>query len=291
MRRALRVFLAALAVTCLAAPPASASGTGIEAVPSGVLYDRVLPLSGLGARDGTPEAPPTSWRTWRQMVHEVSRASDDPAPWPTARELGERARSARRDEVLPLAVLDVDYHHIRPGSPEMELAAATAFAAAVPGDVTFSGSHTVFTFDAAWYLSNRGPAPDRLDVDFDDGLGLRSVGRGERIEVSYATPGRRTLTVRARWADGTERWAAAPLTVKRLAVPTPDDTLQVVADESYLGQYGTGEAFVLLSPANASLTLPVVVIEGFDLDNSLGWPELYDLLDQQSLVVTLHGLG
>jgi hypothetical protein len=39
------------------------------------------------------------------------------------------------------------------------------------------------------------------------------------------------------------------------------------------------------------LTNPAVVIEGFDLDNSMNWDELYDLLNQENLIETLRAKG
>ena len=61
-------------------------------------------------------------------------------------------------------------------------------------------------------------------------------------------------------------------------VPVPDDTLEVTGTVPYLGQVAAGRAFVLLAPDHVALTNPVLVVEGFDLDNSMDWDELYTLL-------------
>jgi hypothetical protein len=73
--------------------------------------------------------------------------------------------------------------------------------------------------------------------------------------------------------------------------PAPDDTLFVTGTEPYLGTVATGRAYVALAPGHAALTRPIVVIEGFDIDNAMGWDELYALLNQENLIEDLRSRG
>src|SRR5262249_29540441 len=73
--------------------------------------------------------------------------------------------------------------------------------------------------------------------------------------------------------------------------PLPSDTLHITAAVSYQGRYGAGDAYVYLGANHTSLVDPIVVIEGFDSDNSMNWDELYQLLDQQGLIETLRAEG
>ena len=75
------------------------------------------------------------------------------------------------------------------------------------------------------------------------------------------------------------------------AAPAPDDTLFITATEPYQGTAGTGRAYVALAPAHAAITRPVLVLEGFDIDNAMGWDELYALLNQENLVEDLRSRG
>jgi hypothetical protein len=75
------------------------------------------------------------------------------------------------------------------------------------------------------------------------------------------------------------------------AAPAPDDTLFITATEPYQGTAATGRAYVALAPGHAVLTRPIIVIEGFDIDNAMGWNELYALLNQQNLVEDLRSRG
>jgi hypothetical protein len=73
--------------------------------------------------------------------------------------------------------------------------------------------------------------------------------------------------------------------------PLPDDTLLLTASIPFGGQYGTGEAYIYLSDLHSNLTDPVVVVEGFDINNDMNWDELYQLLNQQGLLEELRSNG
>ncbi len=73
--------------------------------------------------------------------------------------------------------------------------------------------------------------------------------------------------------------------------PAPHDTLLVTASIQYDGRYGTGKAYVYLADSLAGLNNPVITVEGFDLDNSWDWDELYNHLNTEDLLETLRGEG
>lgn len=75
------------------------------------------------------------------------------------------------------------------------------------------------------------------------------------------------------------------------AAPAPDDTIVVTGAVPYLGTLASGRAYVALAPGHAALTNPVIVVEGFDIDNAMGWDELYALLNQESLLEDLRSRG
>ena len=273
---------------------------------TGVLYDRVLPLAQLESLDGTASAPVVDAERWRQAWHELRRASLTPPAGPDLAALEAGVRAARREGVVPLALFDRSFDRVRPGAladgslrfadgrlaagpaSPLERCRATAFAALAPR--TYRGADVVFTLDAERCLLEPG-APARLLLDLDDGRGFRPVGLGERVRTGYAATGRRTLTARFVRADGSVAEARAAFEVAALAAPLPDDTLHVTAAVPFEGLYAAGDAYVHLAPGRTQLVNPVVVVEGFDLDNSMGWDELYALLNQQDLIETLRADG
>jgi hypothetical protein len=271
---------------------------------TGVLYDRVLPLSGIErfAGDGSAVA---SRGLWRQLYDELRRASDDPARRPTGEALIERAR--QHQVAVPLAVVFDGYERIRPDALDRgairiqdghvvrgsgdPFEVRTAFAAAALRERTYRGKAVKFVLDRDDYFSNRTGGTPRLEVDLGDGLGLRPMSFGRPLTAHYATTGAKTLRLRATTADGATAEAAFTFSVAALDTPVPDDTLHVTGTIPYLGSVATGDAYVYLAPTRTHLVNPVVVVEGFDLDNSMNWDELYALLDQENLIETLRADG
>ena len=72
-------------------------------------------------------------------------------------------------------------------------------------------------------------------------------------------------------------------------IPDPTQTVILTSAPPYSA---TGELFILLADTNApALNNPVLVVEGFDIENSMNWPELYDLLNQENLIGDLQAFG
>lgn len=273
---------------------------------TGVLADRVLGLARLEQLDGGNAAPAADGSRFRQALSELERAATGPWLAPSLRAIETSAQAARRAGELPLALLDVGYERVRPGALEdgtlavqdgrlvardrSALVAARAVAGAVLAPGTRRGGRVTFALDAERFVTDAG-APRRLTIDFADGRGPREVAWGERVHVHYDAPGRHVLEARLVRADGSEAQARFTFEVEGLAAPLPDDTLQITATIPHAGVFGTGRAYVALAPGHTDLVNPVVVVEGFDLDNAMSWDELHALLDQQGLLTSLLADG
>lgn len=274
---------------------------------SGVLLDRVLPLAHIEALDGSASAPVVSAARWRQAFDELRRSSFSPA---THRDLGTLDASARaslRGGVLPIAWLDRAYERVRPeaisdGSLKLSggrlqsisglaLLSSRAVAAAVLAPRTYRGADLLFALDPALFVSDDPAPPLAISIDFADGRGPRPVAIGERVTVRYRETGTHTLEARVTRSDGSEALARFAIEVSALVTPLPDDTLHITATIPYLGSYGTGDAYVALAPGHTAIVNPILVVEGFDLDNNMNWDELYTLLNQQNLIETLRSDG
>jgi len=73
------------------------------------------------------------------------------------------------------------------------------------------------------------------------------------------------------------------------AIPEPTATVALTSAPPFSA---TGELYISKADTNAvGLRNPVLVVEGFDLDNSMGWPELYELLNQENLLLDLQAYG
>lgn len=269
-----------------------------------VLYDRVVPLSGIErfAGDGRAVA---SRAVWRQLYEELRRASADPTRRLPAEVLIERAR--QRGDAVPLAVVFDAYERIRPDAVERgaieirdgqlvrgsgeAFEVHTAFAAAALREWTYRGAEVRFVLDRDDFFSNRGGADPRLEADLDDGLGFRPMSFDRPLTARYATTGTKILRLRATTVDGATLRAALAFSVRALVAPDPNDTLHVTGTIPFLGAVASGDAYVYLAPGRTHLVNPAVVVEGFDIDNSMNWDELYALLNGENLIETLRADG
>ncbi|MDH4070699.1 MAG: hypothetical protein OEV30_09755, partial [Ignavibacteria bacterium] len=135
-----------------------------------------------------------------------------------------------------------------------------------------------------------------IEIDFDDGLGFRSVSRNGTVQVSYQSAGIRTITVRSSGSSGLLT-SSFLFDVKRIQgfpaeAMAPDIYWEnQTATRSYLGVFAGYDAYIFLGTGNTVVTNPIIFVEGFDLDNSYGWEEIYDLLTTEDLAGTLQDTG
>jgi hypothetical protein len=275
-------------------------------VPSGILLDRVVAMSRMERFDGTASAPPARPADVRQIVHELERASLAGWSGPDASTLRERARAIADGGVVPIAVVDARVHRIRDGAREegavrivdgrvdpspAALEELRVFAAAALVGDTRRAAAVSFAVPRELWLAAARPPPSRLWLDLEDGRGLLEVRFGEPVRPAWTRPGRRELRLRAEWPDGEARTARFSFDAVRMQTPAPHDTLVVNAAVPYEGVAGSGRAYVYLAEGHAAPENPAVVVEGFDLDDSMDWETLYELLNQENLLEDLRAAG
>jgi len=282
-------------------------GLDASRAPTGILYDRVVPFSRIDRYDGASSAPAVGLREWRQMYHEMRRASVADPRWPALDALSTAARKSLREGRIPIAIMNFRYDRLRrngggsdgtamsdasPGdAPAGAYVESRAFAACALAEYTHRGARVLFDIGAEWYLTNDASEPVALEIDFGDGGGPRAVRIGNNAAVAYEEGGKKLIRVEMLLADGTRLAGSFEFLVAHLETPTPDDTISVTASIPYEGVAGTGEAYVYLSEFNVHITKPVIVVEGFDLDNAMNWDEIYYLLNGEHLAETLHDEG
>jgi len=308
MDNILRALLVSVLLTVAPAAHSKAIRVDIDPslLPSGILYDRVLPISHLDRMDGSRHAEAVTPARWRQALHELSRASMVERSWPTADGVRARARELSPFAPIPVGVIDVSYEQLQPDARERGLVtvegdivrvvsegavfSSRAFAAAPIRHAGYRGGAMAFVFPRTLYVTNEATEP-HLRVDFGDGEGFRPVGFDTPVPVYYATTGDHTIEVRATHDGDATLESRFTFRVAALAAPLPHDTIQVTASIPYQAVQGTGEAYVYLAPGHTSVTNPVVVVEGFDIDDTLNWDELYELLNDENLLEDLRTAG
>lgn len=274
-----------------------------NAVDSGILLDRVLSMVELSRFDGGVDAPSITTSEWRQAYFEMSRAAYESSRWPTLEEMSSDGAGPVR-----LALLDLSYQRLRDDALASGALVArdqrvslgsgnpfrteSLFAAASLRERTYHGERISFVLDSRSFVSNRTNATaSGIEIDFGDGDGFRAVLFDEEVAVSYASAGEKVIRLRLTEESGEVRNAAFVFNVQSLGTPTPHDTLHITASIPYGGQLGTANAYVYLAEGHSELTNPVIAVEGFDLDNSLDWDDLYALLNQENLLEDLRADG
>ncbi len=281
-----------------------------DRIHTGILYDRVAPLSPVAEHDGTRDDVPTRLREWKEMYSEIANAGPRNASSfaPLADAIAPSEADARRG-VTPIVVLNSLYDRFVPDAfkrgllvasgGRVELGAGSGdpfevhrlFAAAPLREETFRGSEVRFRLDRSGYLTNDPSPVTSIEIDFADGRGFVPVAFGEVRTVRYAAPGEKSVRLQVETAGGSVLRTSFLYDVQALTTPAPNDTLHVTATIPYQGVYGTGDAYVYLSDSHTTLTEPVVVLEGFDPENTMNWDELYALLNRENLLENLRAMG
>jgi len=230
-----------------------------------------------GVYDGTDSAPALSLAQWREIYHELSQGSPHQQDWPAVVALTNLAREAVKHGPIPIAIINL---------PGRQL-----FCVAALQDYTHRGDRTVFKFERSFHFASDALSLPQLQVDFDDGLGLRQINFDEACEVTFASTGSKTIRVHAHYPEGQRRVASFSFHVQHPTTPAPHETWSVVAEVPYLGELGSGLAYVYLAESHTTLTNPVLIIEGFDLYNSMNWDELYYQINREELLETMRGEG
>lgn len=290
MPRRIRRWAVLVAMLAACGSPESFAAEALpDSSPSAILVDRVVSLSRLEALDGSPGADRASLPRWRQAVFELRRAAERDLGWRPARAVQDAALAAIPRNRIPIGLLHAAYDRLDPsgGSERAEV-----FAIAPLRRVNYFPLDTRFSIPREAYLSHGVDPPVALDFDAGDGLGLRPIRFDEAIDVRYSRGGEHRLGLRATFPDGSVRHAYARLDViDGPAPPPPTETWMVTATEEWQGVAGSGLAYLYLAEGRTELTNPVVVIEGFDIDNSIDWPVLYELLNQENLLEDLRAMG
>jgi pimeloyl-ACP methyl ester carboxylesterase len=176
--------------------------------------------------------------------------------------------------------------------PEPILTNVTILAVAPIRATTYRGASVDLSLAAADFFEETGTTNTirSLRINPGDGTGWRDLTIGQDVTAAYDTTGPKTLTVEAALVDGTVLTASSVLKVAALTTPDPTASISLTAAAPY--DTVTGTLYIYKSAGtNAGLRCPVLVAEGFDMDNSMDWDVLYNLLNKEQLAETLRSYG
>ncbi len=278
-------------------------------IKTGILHDKVMSFSKPEDYTGLTNRTVTL-RNWRQIYFEMVNSSLETPDFPPLKELNERAKSSLRNSLVPIAIMNLQYNKIKPNAVASGLLriengqyvdVANPVESPYEGRRVFAASalqgysyltELIFLLDDAFFMTNEPEKLQYIEIDFDDGRGYQRVQLGNRVSISYPFPGQKQIKVRAVYESQILE-SAFFFDIRVLnGAAQPDITwANEVSSYPYLGQNAVYDAFIFLGNGNSVVTKPILFAEGFDLDNSRGWPEIWALLNQQNLAPTLQAAG
>ncbi|MCP4047260.1 MAG: hypothetical protein GY732_14885, partial [Gammaproteobacteria bacterium] len=245
-------------------------------------------MAHLESMDGSPNSKPVSSSHWKQAVFELRRSAHVDPGWPDPRKIVSTERKQSEWTEVPLMLLHAAYR--RPGAMGLEYR-NEVFAVSSLRSKTYYSSGLRFIIRQADILTHGVSGIDSIFLDSGDGNGFRALRPDQAISVSYQSTGSKSLTVKANLSDGRTLWSKTQLEILAETTPDPDSVWQVEATQAYGGSAGAGLAYVYLAEGHATLINPVVVVEGFDIDDSIDWPVLYSLLNRENMLEDLRAAG
>jgi hypothetical protein len=170
-----------------------------------------------------------------------------------------------------------------------------AFAIA-PTTVHLQGNNHVFRLRPDLFFTNVSKPITSLRADFGDGLGLRAVGTGTDVNVTYTTDSVKTVIFQLAYADGQVLQSRTLVNVS--GTTKICSTCRYTAPQSYsfpkagasfpvaADQMGKGTVTVATSGTDGKLDKPLIIVEGFDPFNQYNYTSL--ILDKYSLAVKVN---
>ncbi len=290
----------------------------INDLPTGILYDRVLPFSDIHNYDGRVNKEPVPLSVWRQIYHEMHTASSDSSNMNSISSVVESAESFIENGTIPVGILNFKYNHIDPGAfknntltvhegkflasgNEGFLEEKSVFAACAFKDTVYSGNIS-FILENQFYFTNRSERLASLKIDLADGNGFREAALGGRIDAQYSEAGLKQITIRAIYQntnvpniDNTFE-SRFVFNVAALTSVTPDDILNIRADRTYTGNTPTGKAYMWFgkNPDGSKktfITKPLIIAKYFDPQNEDKLDKIYEKLQSHQLFDRVINLG
>ncbi|MCD4793545.1 MAG: T9SS type A sorting domain-containing protein [Bacteroidales bacterium] len=190
----------------------------ISKITTGILYDRIIPLSEIEKYTGENTDAICTKNKWKQMYFELQNASyvKDTVNMPELDFIFGRKNRFTNGKLIPIYLLNYKYNKIKENALENELIilqnnkiienpaksetpyeTKRVFAATPYKARTYYGNDFAFIFNDNFLYTNTDEIITDIYVDFDDGFGEIKAAKDKTLFVSYAETGKKTITVKA----------------------------------------------------------------------------------------------
>jgi len=203
--------------------------------------------------------------------------------------------------IMPIGVMNIFYHDFKdnaledsliyfengkfydtPNRIEQPYQSGRFFIASSLSD-KFYGRTVKFNLDPSYQILNSEESIYQYEMDFEDGLGFRQVNTSSLYPVTYSSAGEKTVKVKAYTASGIlysqfKFEVIDPATYPTLGLttnPSYEIPIHGIYGNTSLDNFQTGTGYVFLGCDNV-LDKPVILVEGFDNTNEIGWQDILD---------------
>lgn len=283
-------------------------------VGTGVLYDRVFPISGLN-NFNLVSADTSSMRHFIQGYSEFYRSAYSPSTsWLTVSQLKENISLAKIQGQVPIGLANyqfnvIDTNAIALGLIRLELSDSlyydvagrprhpfnvlNSFVAAALIDSVRAG-YVEFYTAAAFTINYGNKTISNLTVDFGDGTGLQSMSLSTTKSIYYANAGYVNLKFVATFSDNTTITTYSRIKIYGeidngnlmrgpgdCSTPTTFDIWSKLSFQGYdesIATKGKGDVTIyhsLINNCDGIIRKPIIIIDGFDPGDNQKGPELY----------------
>ena len=257
---------------------------------------------------GMWNAHPSTPTDYKQLAYELQslRATRTTIPLSVAQQQPYVTVNTPRNNIgnrVPLSVLHWD-RTVDAITPEQQTQAlstgitpepistnVTFFAVSPVKPTTYRGASLEMTLSSDDFFEEADSTSTikNLRIDTGDGIGWQPLMLNEPLSVSYDTTGPKSIAIEAELADGSILQAYSQLDVVALATPDPTLSVRLIAAAPYNNT--TGTIYIYKSGPHTGLRCPVLVAEGFDMENNMDADVLYNILNEEKLAETLSSYG
>ncbi|MFP4847091.1 hypothetical protein [Winogradskyella sp. PE311] len=154
-----------------------------------------------------------------------------------------------------------------------------------------------FKLPSELVYTNSNLSLNQVQIDFGDGYGYQTVALNNAINITYTSGGEKDIKAKFVYTNGTILYSHSKIWVDYIS-PNPNAQARYTSDvllfdeEPILGniwQGGSSTGFVTveLAPGHTQLTKPLIVVEGFDPNNSFNYDSLINFNNPGGLLVDI----
>ncbi|MBC2846292.1 T9SS type A sorting domain-containing protein [Winogradskyella flava] len=159
------------------------------------------------------------------------------------------------------------------------------------------GNTFTFKLPSSLIYTNSSSTLNQVQIDFDDGNGYQTVTLNSAQNITYTSGGEKELRVKFSYSNGTKLYSQSKIWVDYISSGGSNQARfngfgllfneEPITGNPYQGSSTTGLVTVELAPGHTQLTKPLIVVEGFDPNNSFDYDSLINFNNPGGLLVDI----